>query len=80
MNSEVSVVEAINPCALRAEPSSRCLLEAIQGLFQTTKMLRILRILKPRRLPHKYLLLKNTMEGGILNIQLTKSPATMHRE
>ena len=55
-------------------PCTRSLLEAIQCLHQAAQMIRTIRISKSRRLTHINLLLKNTMEKGILHIQLAKGP------
>jgi hypothetical protein len=55
-------------------PGTRSLLETIQGLHEATQMIRTIWISKSRRLTHIYLLIKNTMEESILNIQLTKRP------
>lgn len=57
-------------------PSTRSLFETIKCFHQATEVLRMVRINKPRGLTHVNLLLKNTMQKRIRNIQLTKGPTS----
>jgi hypothetical protein len=61
-------------------PGTGHLFKPIEGFDQTTEMLRMSRINKPRRLTHVDLLLKNTMEESILNIKLPNMPTTCDRK
>jgi hypothetical protein len=61
-------------------PRTRSLLQAIQSLYKTTEMLRTCRINKAWGLTHINLLLKNTMQKGILDIKLSKEPSTSNSQ
>lgn len=56
------------------EPSSRCLFESVDGLFEKAHMIWVLRIYETRRLSHIYCLMKVSMKESILNIKLSEGP------
>jgi hypothetical protein len=56
-------------------PSTRGLLKSIKSLVKPAQEPRVARILKPRRLSHKHLFLKNSMKKSILDVKLPKMPS-----
>jgi hypothetical protein len=57
-------------------PSMRSLFKPIKRFLKATQMLGTRLINKSRRLTHINFFLQNTMKKSIMNIQLTKRPAT----
>jgi hypothetical protein len=57
-------------------PSMWSLFQAIERANQTTIVIRFSRISKTRRLSHIDLLIKKTIQKGVLNIKLSNMPLT----
>jgi hypothetical protein len=61
-------------------PHTRSFLQTIKGLDQVTVIIRLIRINETRRLLHIYLLIKKTIEKGILNVKMAKMPLARGRQ